>query len=318
MPFPAPLMAAVESTTESGISLSDAFAGLAVLIAVTAAWITWRIHKESGGRVSIKMLPAYYRPFAGVGSLNIGLTNNLSVGNPRGAVIEMAEVTIQNAGRTGVTVTGLTLQVAQGKVRLGQAIPRTFILKGISGHETDGKTYFRIEPYDQRTFLVDYWAVVDGAFKQNPEIRDLHIFAEVTVAGHDRAQTSKKMGYWRIFRNQISSISPGTTRRPRDAFLMAMLRSNTPDLSLMDNLDSIAIKVEERIQYPVTMNDTLTTIDELLKGVEGELVRADWKDKLGEERFIPIHPVTRYLANQSKLYGEKFDLSQAEKAASRE
>lgn len=316
MPIPVFLVASVEPTANGGASLSDVLGVLAFFLSLIVATIGWRNYRESGGRVSVKMFPAYYRPFAGIASLHVGQTKNMSLATrPGGAVIEMAEVVIQNAGRTGVTVTGVSLKVAHGAAILGYAPPRTFTLNGFPGHETDGETYFRIDPYDQRTFLIDYWAVVDAAFKKNPELRDVHIFVEVTVAGHDRPCDSKKMGYWRIFRDHISALPSRASRRPRDAFLLAMLRSTSPDLSLMNSLDFIALEVERQLPYPVTMDETLTIIDELLKGVEGELVRAEWDEKLDRGGYIPIYPVARHLVNQATLYGENFHPKPAKKAA---
>jgi hypothetical protein len=44
------------------LSPTDLIASLALLVACVAAWTTWRIHKDSGGRVQVRMNAAAYFP----------------------------------------------------------------------------------------------------------------------------------------------------------------------------------------------------------------------------------------------------------------
>lgn len=96
--------ATVTGTEENGFGVSDLLATLALLVAVASAIVTWRIHQDSGGRVKVKMLAAYYRPYAGTGSFHKNTTGQMLHKETKDPLIELCQVLIENPGRTGVAL----------------------------------------------------------------------------------------------------------------------------------------------------------------------------------------------------------------------
>lgn len=305
MPLSALLMA-TEPAMSTGISLSDILAGLAVIISLTGAWITWHIHKESGGRVGVQMFAAAYRPFAGTGAFLTNSSGQMHLEESRDPVVEMCQVVIENPGRVGVTVTGVRLHVER---RLGEkytVTPRVFVLEGFSGEETNGETYFRLDAYDRKTVLFDCWSIIDSAFREDPGLLDIRISAEVTVAGHPNPFTSKKNGYWRIQRNRISAIGGGTVRRPRNAFLLEMLRSHTNQLSHLNHLDHVAVLVEQSLSFPASKTEWQKVIETVLNSEEGAVAKLQWADELDRHGHISTGVVALNLEMQGNRYGPAF------------
>lgn len=208
--------------------------------------------------------------------------------------------------RRCVTVTGVSLRIDRGTAEEYAVTPRTFILRDFSPETSSQETFFRIEPYDQRSILFDYWSVVDATFAQFPDLRDIRVFAEVTVAGHEHQFDSKKMGYWRIQRDHISAMGSGRIRRPRNAFLMSMLRNHTGDLRRMNNLDRLAVKIEETLSFPASAEDWKTAIDHALASSEGRLARIQWKEDTDNAGFFASGIVGYELEQHNEKYGDRF------------
>lgn len=228
------------------LSPTDMIAGLAFLVACIAAWTTWRIHKDSGGRVKVQMNAAAYFPYAGTGRLGRNDKGKFSLQETPEPLVELAQIVIENPGRTGVTVTGVGMRI-EGLNRANYTVitPRAFLLEGFGGWEARPEEYFRLEPYDRRTLLFDYWSIVDAEFDKDPSLRELTIHAEVTVAGHDNPFDSKCHGYWRIHRHFVSAVNGHTIRRPRNIILTEFLRSNSRDLAAINYMDQYAVTVED-------------------------------------------------------------------------
>ena len=300
------LLTPVAATSNAaGIDFSDMLAFVALLISVGGVISASLIHKDSGGRVKVEMLAAAYSPFSGTGSFLTNNSGRMHLNETRDALIEMCQVVIENPGRVGVTVTSISLNVERKLGERYTVTPRSFILAGFTGNDASGETYFRLEPYDRRTVLFDYWSIVDSVFRDDANLMDTRISAEVTVAGHDHPFDSKKKGFWRIQRNHISAIGDGTIRRPRNAFLLEMLRGNTKRLDLMDNLDHIAVVVEESLTFPASTEDWKLAIGSALDSTEGELVKLHWEAEI-DRRYIPIGSAAFNLARQGEQYGSRF------------
>lgn len=224
---------------------TDWFAGIALIVSAITAFITWRVHLDSGGRVKVKMNAAAYVPFSGAGKLVRNDSGAFLLQESPEPSVELAQVIIENPGRTGVTVTGVALRI-EGLNRSNYSVtPRSFLLEGFGGEDAQPETYFRIEPYDRRTVFFDYWSVVDAEFDRDPSLRELAIHAEVAVAGHDDPFDSKNHGYWRIQRHFVSAVAGHTIRRPRNIILTEFLRANTRDLSAINYMNQYAVTVED-------------------------------------------------------------------------
>ncbi|MCY1676846.1 hypothetical protein OVA06_19435 [Pseudarthrobacter sp. SL88] len=228
------------------LSPTDMIAGLALLVACVAAWTTWRIHKDSGGRVQVQMNAAAYFPYAGTGRLERSEKGKFFLNESPEPSVELAQIIIENPGRTGVTVTGVGLRI-EGLNRANHSIitPRSFLLEGYGGSDARPEDYFRLEPYDRRTLLFDYWSILDAEFDKDPSLRELTIHAEVTVAGHSNPFDSKHHGYWRIQRDFVSAVGGHTIRRPRNIILAEFLRSNSRELAAINYMDQYAVTVED-------------------------------------------------------------------------
>lgn len=244
------------------LSPTDMIAGLALLVACAAALTTWRIHKDAGGRVKVQMNTAAYFPYAGTGRLGRNDKGKFSLPESPEPSVELAQIIIENPGRTGVTVTGVGLRI-EGLNRANYTVvtPRAFLLEGYGGSEARPEDYFRLDPYDRRTLLFDYWSIVDAEYDKDPSLRELTIHAEVTVAGHDHPFDSKRHGYWRIQRNFVSAFNGHSIRRPRNIILTEFLRSNSRDLAVINYMDQYAVAVEDTFDA----NWSYTKFEEHLK-----------------------------------------------------
>jgi hypothetical protein len=148
-------------------SLTDLIAGLAIVVSSAAAFVTWKIHQDSGGRVKVRMNAAAYRP--GDGSLVHDSSGRMHVPETTEPQIELAQILVENPGRTGVTVTGVHLRVENTSEPERARTPQGFRISGLGAESVDPETYFRLEPYDRRTLYFDYWSVVDDFFGDGTE-----------------------------------------------------------------------------------------------------------------------------------------------------
>lgn len=250
------------------LSPTDWFAGIALIVSAITAFITWKNHHDSGGRVKVQMNTAAYQPYAGTGSLLRNDKGTFFLQESRDPSVELAQIIIENPGRTGVTVTGVGLRI-EGLNRANYTVitPRAFLLEGFGGSDARPDDYFRLEPYDRRALLFDYWSLVDSEFEKDPSLQELTIHAQVTVAGHDDPFDSKHHGYWRIKRNFVSAVGGHTIRRPRNIILTEFLRANSRDLSVINYMDQYAVTVEDT-------TDTGWSYSQFEEHVEGLLEHA--------------------------------------------
>lgn len=227
---------------------TDMFAGIALIVSAITAFITWRNHQDSGGRVKVWMNTAAYVPFSGAGKLKRNDKGTFLLEESQEPMVELAQIIIENPGRTGVTVTSVSLRVeGLNRANTTAITPRAFSLTGFGAGDAQSEDYFRLEPYDRRTLLFDYWSVVDAEFDRDPSLRELTIYAEVTVAGHDDPFNSKGHGYWRIHRDFVSAVNGHTVRRPRNIVLTEFLRHSLRNLSRINYMDQFAVTAEDTI-----------------------------------------------------------------------
>lgn len=224
---------------------SDVIALVAVIIATGAGILTWRIHFETGARVDVKMNVAAYEPSSG--TLLVNEDGGFKLGASQRPRVELAQVVVENRGRTAVTVTEVQLRAVGGETLNRQVIPRRYTLRGQGEQGPQMATYFRLEPYDRRTLLFDFWQVVDDSFAKHPSEGELNIHAEVKVAGLGRTVTSEKRDGWRINSSYISAVPNHSSTLARNVILTEVLRQNFTELSHLSVLNEMATDVEKAI-----------------------------------------------------------------------
>lgn len=255
------------------LSPTDLIASLALLVACVAAWTTWRIHKDSGGRVQVRMNAAAYFPYAGTSKLGCNDEGEFFLNESPEPSVELAQIIIENPGRTGVTVTGVRLRiVGLNRANYTTIKPRSFLLEGYGGSGARPEDHFRLDPYDRRSLLFDYWSIVDAEFDKDPSLRELSLFAEVTVAGHSHPFDSKRHGYWRIKRHFVSAFGGHTIRRPRNIVLTEFLRSNSRELAAINYMDQYAVTVEDTTDPNWNYTKFEEHLEHLLEGSSLDLV----------------------------------------------
>jgi hypothetical protein len=89
-----------------------------------------------------------------------------------------------------------------------------------------------------------------------PNLREMNIYAEVEVAGHDRLfSTRMKHGYWRIKREVVSAVPGHNVRRPRNILLTELVRRNFTDLRKSHQYSSFLIDAEEDLSRTATVGE---------------------------------------------------------------
>jgi hypothetical protein len=265
--------AAAEAGSAPWLSGSDLFAGVAAIGAWIAVIVSWRIHQDQAGRIKVKMNIAAFSPATGVLAVAENGKYLYRPQKPADPVVELAQVVLENPGRTPVTVLSVELRLEGVEDGRYAETPRAFTLgwkksKAPIGSVTpgiSGDTRLRIDAYDHTTFLFDYLSVVDRAFRENSTLGEFNLVAEVTVAGHAHPYTSKKHGYWRIKRHIVSAIEPRTVRRPRNAALLELIRNSpAPHLRAGSYLNEIAVAIEQSLPLDASAQDIQRKIGEFV------------------------------------------------------
>jgi hypothetical protein len=226
------------------MSFSEFVAAFALVASFAAIVISIWMHRDSAGRVNVRMNATSYVPFAGTAKLYRNTTGTFKLDESAEPSVEMCQVVIENPGRVGVTVTDVELRI-EGIGQKYSVTPRIFHTDGFDGQHAESKTFFRLEPYDRKNLLLDCWSIIDSTFVEYPSLSEIAIHAEVTVAGRRFPFHSKKHGYWRIKREHVSFVNSHTIRRPRNIIVTELLRSNSPDLAKINGTDQFAWTFED-------------------------------------------------------------------------
>lgn len=206
------------------------------LFAFLAILVTYRIHRDSGAKITVQMNMLGYELVAGSSTITTITDGGFHLPETRRPLIELCQVKLQNTGRTSATVVEIALAFEGEGVTGSSYIPRVFNIKGRRNYRTTKKQVFRIDAYDQTSVVFDFWSLVDKLFLDNPRLTELRMFAVAQVAGQESPYDSKKHGYWKIHRNYISAVGNMDTRRPKDIIAMELARSFRK-LRIVENLD---------------------------------------------------------------------------------
>jgi hypothetical protein len=189
--------------------ITTAGAALAVSLAV-ALWqlLQWTLE---GGRVRLRLRPA---TLDNLGTLHTGPEPGWPSTLPPGVSpasrwsVELAQLTIENLGRTAVTVSaGLDFgRVSWRRFGRWTIVPRVVAREGFSVERR-----VRLEPFDEVAFLFDLWSVLDPA-RGDPPPRPLTVRGTARVAGKRLSRRSPSWKRWTVRPGQLS-LFPGPVDR---------------------------------------------------------------------------------------------------------
>ncbi|MGW3337935.1 hypothetical protein ACWDCL_10710 [Streptomyces sp. NPDC001009] len=140
---------------------------------------------------------------------------NTGFGAPGSENIELAQLVVENPGRTAITVCMPGLVISGAKNKDYRISPRFFELKDFGVDSSTAATSVRIDPYDRVTFLLDYWAVMPR-LSNEANGHALRMRGCISVAGMAQPCLSSKRLAWSIpfgawtARDDIRDISPFT------------------------------------------------------------------------------------------------------------
>lgn len=246
------------------VSFWMAFAAL--LLTVVNIAVTIRNFNMSAGQVEVQMDAALLNPTRSLVANHDGKWG-LRLGNYDSTGVELAKVVIENPGRTAATITQLDFRV-EGSTNPDFAMGvRSIAVKKLT--ETLGGTTIsdglphRLEPYDQVVYLLDFWSIANHVFEQEPQLRQITLWASVKVAGQPEHYHSRKHGHWIIRREWVSFISP-YTKRSAHSIILAELMNVFDDPGQSRWLPQLATKIEQRITAESTATDITFVLQELI------------------------------------------------------
>lgn len=180
---------------------------------IAASALGWQIIKHflDGGRVRVYLNTAVLEPDFMLATNPSGYfvieNNGPARSVTHGRAIELAQLVVENPGKVPVTIYSPGLYFSGHGKKRHMISPRRFQTEESYGSDQaimDSKV--RIEPYDRVTFLLDYWSVIPGIFKQTPK-RSVALRGYVGVAGRSkRPQRSSWKLRWRIKSGMYTAI----------------------------------------------------------------------------------------------------------------
>jgi hypothetical protein len=194
--------------------LALAVASLGFVISLFA--LSWQIAKHllDGGRVKVQLNAAAWEPSFMLtversGRWRLNPDNQTSPEH-----IEVAQLVVENPGRTAVTVYSPGIAVS-GHVKKNHRIsPRMFPLPDYGPDAAVTDTVVRIEPYDRVTFILDYWSIVPR-MKELAGNRAITLRGVVEVAGKSKPRRSSWHRRWRIGHHEWTAFRGDEPPSPR-------------------------------------------------------------------------------------------------------
>lgn len=181
--------------------------------------LLWQIakHRLDGGRPKVYLNTALWAPHVSL-LVNRSGKWELSAEGLRGPGrenIELAQLVVENPGRTAITVfsPGLAIE-GTGKSEYSIS-PRYFELRTYGADRSTAETSVRLDPYDRVTFLMDYWPIVPQLLSEASS-RGVQVRGCISVAGRNKLCKSRKRLAWNIppdawtARTDVEEIQPYT------------------------------------------------------------------------------------------------------------
>lgn len=247
-------------------TLSFVMALAALLLTVVNILVTVVLFKKAAGQVVVEMNTALLNPARALTANDKG-TWGLDPLEYDPTGVELAKIVIENPGRTAATITKLDIRV-EGSTDSDFAMGlRPIAIKQLSstlGNTTaDDRLPYRVEPYDQVVYLVDFWGVVNYVFAEEPQLRQINIWASVKVAGQPEPFDSRKHGYWTIRRGWISVLAPYTSRSAH-SIILAELLDVFEDPGQNPYLADLATRLEQRISAESESQEITSALQQIL------------------------------------------------------
>lgn len=211
---PGPTIPPVEVNDVLGVPLAVVallVSGFSFVVAIAA--LAWQIMKHflEGGRVRVYLNTAVWEPGHNIATNRSGKfalrggSEKHSV--TRGQALELAQLVVENPGRTAVTIYSPGLHFSGHGRKNNTVVPRMFALGDSLGPDgATTETVVRLEPYERATFLLDYWAGIPRLIKNSPTGR-IVVRGHVSVAGRTkRPQRSSFRKRWKISAGTYTAI----------------------------------------------------------------------------------------------------------------
>jgi hypothetical protein len=221
-----PMMARMDLASSTPELFGVQVAVLALVVAafgfgVSLCALGWQISKHvlDGGRVKVYLNPAIWEPDLTLATNRNGKwpmeKRHLVHVRVRPDNFEVAQLVIENPGRTAVTVYTPSLAVYGTGKHAYAVTPRMYKLDSFGPDNTNAENVVRINPYDRVTFLMDYWETCPLLLKEAGK-SGIRLRGKVSVAGRTRPSKSKRRLAWHIpqgawtARTDLEKLSPRT------------------------------------------------------------------------------------------------------------
>lgn len=194
---------------------------------VSLVALGWQISKHilDGGRVRVYLNPAIWEPGGrmvvnrnGRWPLEQKLIDRMLPEN-----FEVAQLVVENPGRTALTIYNPGLAVRGAKFRKYTFVPRFFKLTTFGSENTNSDSTVRIDPYDRVIFLMDYWPMVSKLLDEAKGGR-ICLRGNVSVAGRKSSRRSSRHLAWSIPRGSWTSLAGLTEISPRTVMWRELYR----------------------------------------------------------------------------------------------
>lgn len=214
-PNPAPASPEILGLSVVALSLIISLLSFAAALGALA----WQLAKHflDGGRVRLYLNTAIWEPEVMLATNRSGRfllkDDQAAQAVIRGRALEVAQLVVENPGRTPVTVYSPGLAFSGHGRRKHSVVPRMFGTDGAFGPD-DALTdkVVRIEPYGRVTFLLDLWSIMPRALENSPK-GQVVVRGQVDVAGKRRPRKSSWLRRWKIRSGMYTAIegSPDLT-----------------------------------------------------------------------------------------------------------
>ncbi|TFC83325.1 hypothetical protein E3T23_02860 [Cryobacterium cheniae] len=167
------------------------------------------------------------------------------------AVMELAEIIVENKGRSPVTVLEIGFEwkgERRGAFRrrvVHHATPRIFSLRNYGDRKYIEKSEVRLEPYDGVSMLFDLWTLFEPGRVSPGHVRKLR--ASVRVSGKSWKSRSSRRKQWKIPDSAVSSIANRSRLTVRGIVTRSVMRITGADVTVVSNPGYIGRLVEQHL-----------------------------------------------------------------------
>ncbi|WP_329444897.1 hypothetical protein OG906_21150 [Streptomyces sp. NBC_01426] len=245
---------------------------LSLLVALIA--LIWQVTKHvlDGGRVRVHLNAAILEPKFQLATNKSGkfeMPAPGGIGLLRPQNIEVAQLVVENPGRTAVTIHGPTLAVSGVGGKSYSISPRKFAWDGDGADDAITTSAVRVDPYSRVTFLLDYWSVVPRLHQQASG-GSVRLRGMVNVGGRRRASRSSRRLAWRIEEGAWTVLADVEEVHPYTVMWRELYRAHGR-IDQRDDLNGPSFEVLESAIYRIMEHfDEKPAFDELLNALRRE------------------------------------------------